>query len=60
MENKQNNDFKLYTLKELAPILDTTQRALLTYIKENKLKAVMIGGKWRVSEKNLNDFINGD
>ena len=43
---------KLYTL-------NITTRTLLTYIKQGRLKAVKIGGKWLVSEQNYSDFING-
>lgn len=54
-----SNTIKLYTLQELEGLLEVTTRTLLTYIKEGKLKAVKIGGKWKVSESNLQDFING-
>lgn len=50
---------KTYTLIEISQALNVTQRSLLTYIKQGKLKAVKIGGKWRVSEQNYLDFING-
>lgn len=50
----------LYTLAELEPILGVTHRTLLSYVKTGKLKAAKIGGKWKVSEANLNSFINGD
>lgn len=50
---------KTYTLVEISQALNVTQRSLLTYIKQGKLKAVKIGGKWRVSEQNYLDFING-
>ena len=56
-ETLQN--IKLYTLKELEGVLGVTHRTLLTYVKDEKLKAVKIGGRWKVSEENLKDFING-
>lgn len=49
----------LYTLKELAQLLEVTERTLHTYIKTGKLKGVKIGGKWKVTEENLQKFING-
>lgn len=49
--------FKLYTLLELSEILNVTVRSLYNYINSGKLKAVKIGGEWRVTEKNLMDFI---
>jgi len=51
--------FKMYNLTELEPIIGVTHRTLLTYVKEGKLKAVKIGGKWKVSEANLKEFLNG-
>ena len=51
---------KLFTLAELEEVLDVTHRTLLTYVKTGKLKAVKVGGKWKVSEANLNSFINGE
>ena len=54
-----SNTLKLYTLQELEKLLEVTTRTLLQYIKDGKLKAVKIGGKWKVSEANLQNFING-
>ena len=51
---------KLYTLAEIAPILGVTHRTLLNYIGSGKLKAVKIGGKWKVSEDNFKRFVNGE
>ena len=54
-----SDTIKLYTLQELESIVETSTRTLLTYIKQGKRKAVKIGGKWKVSEANLQDFVNG-
>lgn len=54
------NDFKMYTLPELEKMLTVSNRTLLNYIKDGRLKAVKIGGKWLVSEDNLKKFLNGD
>lgn len=53
-------NLNVYTLTELEPILGVTHRTLLTYVKDGKLKAVKIGGKYKVSEENLKKFINGE
>lgn len=52
--------FRLYTLTEVEPILGVSHRTLLDYVKTRKIKAVKIGGKWKVSEENLKAFINGE
>lgn len=53
------NAIKLFTLTELEEVLGVTHRTLLNYVKEGRLKAVKVGGKWKVSEANLKAFING-
>lgn len=51
---------RLYTLTEIEPVLGVSHRSLLAYIKDKRIKAVKIGGKWKVSEENLRKFINGE
>ena len=51
------NTIKVYTLEEVAAILQLTRRTLYSYIKDGKLKAVKIGKYWRVSEETLQQFI---
>jgi excisionase family DNA binding protein len=62
MSNKAEalENLRLYSLTELEPVLGVTHRTLQTYIKTGRLKAVKIGGKWRVTEENLMKFINGE
>ena len=50
----------VYTLSEIENIIGVTHRTLLNYVKDGKLKAAKIGGKWRVTEENLNRFLNGE
>lgn len=50
-------DIKVYTLEEIAELLHITRRTLYTYVKEGKLKAVKVGKYWRVTEKNLQEFL---
>lgn len=54
------NEITLYTLTELERVLGVTHRTLQSYVKDGRLKAVKIGGKWKVSEDNLKKFINGE
>lgn len=51
---------KTYTVKEVQEILGVSYGTALKYIKSGKLKAATIGGKYRISEENLQKFINGD
>lgn len=50
-------NLKTYTLEEVEDILKVTRRTIYNYIKNGDLKAVKIGKYWRVSETNLQDFI---
>ena len=54
------NNVKLYNVKEVADMLKSTEATIRVYFREGKLKGRKINGKWRVSEDNLNRFINGD
>lgn len=58
MEN--SHDLKMYRIPELAEILGVTTRTILSYCEKGKLKAQKIGGKWTVSHKNLQAFINAE
>ena len=51
---------KVYTLEEVANMLNVSYRSLLTYLKTGKIKGVKIGKTWRISQKNLERFINGE
>ena len=50
-------DIKLYTLEEVMDFLHTTRRTLYRYIKDGKLKAVKVGGRWKVTDEALKDFL---
>jgi len=54
------NSIKLYTLKDLEGILGVTNRTLQSYVKTGKIRAVKVGGKWKVTEENLLKFLNGE
>lgn len=55
---KKIGDITLYTVLELSQSLDVTEVTLRRYIKEGKLKATKIGGKYHISEENLRELIN--
>lgn len=51
-------ELKVYTIEEVVQLLHVTRRTVYTYIKEGKLKAVKIGKYWRVTQKNLEEFLS--
>ena len=48
---------KVYSLDEVAEILQLTKRTLYSYVKDGKLKAIKVGKSWRVTEESLRDFL---
>ena len=53
-----NNEIKVYTTEEVAEILQVTKRTVYNYIKAGTPKAVKIGKYWRITAKNLEQFIS--
>ena len=49
-------DIEVYTLEELAEILQVTRRTIYNWIKGGKLKAFKVGKSWRVTREALNEF----
>lgn len=47
-----------YTPKEISDKLKLNIRTVYKWIREGKLKAVKLGDVWRISESELNRFLN--
>lgn len=50
---------KLYTVKEVAEILNVTPRTVNKYISLGWITGQMIGGKWQFTEQAITDFMTG-
>ena len=48
---------EVYTLDEVAAKLQVTRRTLYAYLRDGQLKGIKIGREWRISETNLNEFL---
>lgn len=48
---------RYYTTKEAAETFEVHRRTIIKYIDEKKLKASKIGVGWKISEKDLKEFI---
>lgn len=48
---------KSYTIRELAEILKVHQNSIRRWIKSGKLKVNRVGGAIRITEKQLNEFV---
>ena len=51
---------KVYNTKEVADILQITQKTVLKLINEGKLPAKKVARKWRVTENQLKKFLEED
>ena len=47
----------LYSIEKVAGLLGVHQKTVLRYIKEGKLKANKVGGRWRVHGNDLSSFV---
>lgn len=47
----------LYTIEKVAEFLDVHKKTILRYIKEGKLTANKVGGRWRIHGNDLTSFI---
>lgn len=47
---------KLYTIQQIAEILQVSKKSVYRYIKSDKLKATKIG-QWRIKKEDLDKFI---
>ena len=48
---------QLYTINETCDILKVTRKTIYTWINENKLQAVRVGSRYRISESAIEDFV---
>ena len=46
----------LYSIEKVAELLDMHKKTVLRYIKEGKLKAAKVGGRWRIHGNDLTSF----
>lgn len=54
------DEIKVYTVEEVADILQVTRRTVYTYIKEGKINATKIGKYWRITNKDLEALFTRD
>ena len=49
---------KLYTTKEIAEILQINVFTVLRYIREGKIEHIKVGSQYRITQEQLDKFIN--
>ena len=58
MENELE-PLRVLTLKETADVLQLSERTVHRMVKRKELPAFKVGGRWRVSEKQLTKWMQG-
>lgn len=53
-------DNRIFTVEEVAKILEMHPRTIRRYIRDDVLKAKKIGGQWRVKSKDLMNFMDDE
>lgn len=52
------NDLKFLTVEEIANILKIPETTVTRWLRNKTLKGTKLGGFWRVTESNFNEFVN--
>ncbi|MBW4258515.1 helix-turn-helix domain-containing protein [Methanobacterium sp. YSL] len=52
------DNFKLYTIEEIARILKVTERTVYNYIRNRTLSAIKIGKYWRIKHEDFESFLS--
>ena len=47
-----------YTIQQVMSLLQVSDETVYRYIRSGKLRAIRIGGLWRVSREALNEFLD--
>ncbi len=55
---KTIGEITIYSVKEVAEKLGTTERTLRGYIKGGRLRAQKVAGHYTITEESLRDFLN--
>lgn len=50
---------EIYTPDEIAEKLKISEQTVRRYLREKKIKGFKLGNSWRVKEKDLLEFIDG-
>ena len=52
--------FTAYTVQEVAEFMQLSQATIRRYIKYGTMKAQKVGGKWYITDENLEFVLHGD
>jgi excisionase family DNA binding protein len=49
----------MLTIHDVAKHLNVDERTIRELIRKNELRAIKVGKEWRVTEEDLDDYVNG-
>ena len=52
--------FTAYTVQEVAKVMQLSEATIRRYIKYGTMKAQKVGGKWYITDENLEFVLHGD
>lgn len=60
LEAVQALNIELYTVKQVAYILKVSERTVMNYLKNDKIKGQKVAGKWRFTKAEIERLVNGN
>ena len=60
LEAVQALNIELYTVKQVAYLLRVSERTVMNYLKDGRIKGQKVGGKWRITKAEIERFVNGE
>lgn len=51
---------ELYNIKQVAALFDVSERTIMNYLKDGRIKGQKIGGKWRFTREQIERFAQGE
>lgn len=58
MQAVDNLKAEIFTVKQVAYLFGITERTVMNYIKEGRIKGSKVGGKWRFTKAEIERLIN--
>jgi len=53
------NEQEVLTIREVASILRVSEETVGRELRRHRLKGIKVGKEWRITRKNLSDYLDG-
>lgn len=54
------NETRCYTVADLQEILKLSRISVYELLKKNEFRSIMVGGKYRISKKSFDEWLDGN